>query len=375
MSDMRGDGFRGTVLDFCLSRANPRLVPAAVIGWAIGGPEPVRRTAEANWLAVVASRSAAAASTLARVIARTPGHRDAVTSLGGLVSLTEVGSDPARLAAIWQTVAPAWTDAQAAPLSAGSFPLYALGVDLLLRIDPGRAEQSIRQTYLPFFWSAERLDRRDRPPVLFWHVPKTGGTSVSTAIARSLYRSGMSLVPSYTSAAFLRWLVLHQDGAFPYLSSAHLSAGDLGVQDASGYVEILVKRDPVQRALSAWRQYRGGPERRLRVLPQHGAIWALLPICDLAEWVARAPGRVICPVSWTFGGDRARAAGVTHRIALERLDEHGPDLARELGLPEGDRAMRTSKNVTRKDILPDARHLEALRTACRADLAFVAALA
>lgn len=336
------------------------LVSALYAGYPAG-----RKVAEGNMLAIRGDRECAAIR-LAHVLDEEPSNIAAVTSLGALISKGNLEN----LEEIWEIIRGMWTK-QSGELHAASFRLYALGIDVLLRLGEGLAERHIRETYLPFMYRYERLATHDREPVLYWHVPKTGGTSISTVISRSTYASGMTFLPSYTSSAFLKWLVINNDGVLPFLSSSHLSAQELGLMSKLDYVELAITRDPLERALSAWRQYFQDPAMRLSVLPQHGHIWSFFPRADLESWSSRAPRRVINPWEWTFSGDRHRFKCVDHILPLEELDLIGPQLIQELGFGPIQRSLRVAKNVTIKSIRPELGHLPHLVLACAPDVIFL----
>jgi hypothetical protein len=142
------------------------------------------------------------------------------------------------------------------------------------------------------------------------------------------------------------------DGVLPYLSSAHISSENIPISAIEKYRKLLVLRDPKDRALSAWRQYRENPAQRMIILPQHGFVWDFFPIRSFSEWLKTAPAPVVNPLRWTFSAYPISnlAASVDDMIPIEELDNFGGDLLRTLGVEGKNENFRVSKNVTNKNI-------------------------
>jgi len=362
---------RNRILNDLLGSKIPHPNSAVQISAYAGRGNDVRReTARANWLAL-AGEGARAATVLARCAVRSPLDPGPRVSLGFLLTKGLAGN----ASGVWDILRTPWRDLRRPDdLNAGSFGFFALGVEAAMACGSAEGERAVRDVYLPYFHRNESMGRAIAEPFLLWHVPKTGGTSVTTTVARHFYVSGMSSIPSYTAGHFLRWIVQHQDGLFPFLSSSHLSSSELGLQQRSSYREMLVLRDPVSRALSAWRQYRSRPRNRLWTLPQHGAVWRYFPTCSLAEWSLRVPEEAANPYAWTFGDGVARLRNVEFTVQLPDLDGFAPSLGEILGVELGGVGMRASKNVTDRRIAFHPEELAVLHHAVRRDQTLLRAL-
>jgi len=271
----------------------------------------------------------------------------------------------------------AWRDlGGASALSqAASLPVnrLLLLLEIGLCVGDAVAVAAFKTVYLRDHLLADRvLDARrtGRDALLFWHIPKCGGTSFNAALSHLFYRSGTALLPSYHTPNLLRCLVEQHMDEVPFLSSAHLETRDLPDIPAS-VTQIAIMRDPVRRALSAWRQYRDAPEARLLVLPQHGRIWDALPAADLDAWARRCPSGQINKMTHTFdaGGDPQRAAEraglCAHLIDLAEMNDRLPELCETLGLDLP--VLPRDLNVSRKDIGYDLVQMAALEEALSPD--------
>ena len=337
-------------------------------GGLIGGfNKEKRQLISANWLALKGEKLLAS-DILSEIISNNPSERRAVISLGSLLS--QVGLE--NPASLWAKIRDNWLLIdKPEKINGENFHFFALGADLGLRCEPELAESVIKNVYFPFIWNFERLDKREIEPILYWHVPKTGGTSVNATLSRAWYKSGTKYLPSHTTRYFFSYVAKYQGGVFPYLSSAHLSALDIGVDNLRCYRKVLVLRDPEKRALSAWRQYRENPAARLNILPQHGAVWSFLPVCDLGEWAIRAPRHVVNPLEWTFSGFGDDIdSGIDYVLPLDNLACSGQKMVREMGLNLDDLSFRTEKNVTNKNIKPSLADIDVLKKACQPDSKF-----
>ena len=161
--------------------------------------------------------------------------------------------------------------------------------------------------YLSHFIQRDRTSNnlaKQNKPVLFWHVPKCAGTSLNTFMACHFYNSGLTFFPNYNTPLMLKYLIEQRIGSLPYLSSAHLTEEVLDLEIIrQHYYQVLVVRDPFERALSSWRQYYQNPYHRLQILQQHGSVWDYWPRADLTEWVKRVPPSHINYLSYTFAKD------------------------------------------------------------------------
>ena len=290
-----------------------------------------------------------AAQILTEAVKKNPKSRSAVISLGSLLCQTDFKD----YSHAWQMLSESWKLIdKPEKIDQGSFPFFALGVELALLCDPQSAKWAIHNVYFPFIWKYERCDKKDHSPIFYWHVPKTGGTSVNSKLSKIWYRSGTQFLPSYTTRRFFSYVTASHDGVLPYLSSAHISSENIPISAIEKYRKLLVLRDPKDRALSAWRQYRENPAQRMIILPQHGFVWDFFPIRSFSEWLKTAPAPVVNPLRWTFSAYPISnlAASVDDMIPIEELDNFGGDLLRTLGVEGKNENFRVSKNVTNKNI-------------------------
>ncbi|MCR9149235.1 MAG: sulfotransferase family protein [Rhodobacteraceae bacterium] len=356
------------VLDGLLQAETPRRDTAVRVSAYAGTSGHVRReTARANWLAMSGDQ-AGAVLPLAHCAARFPFESGPRTSLGFLLS-----QDGARNAAkVWDVLRGPWRDLRdSGELTTRNFGFFSLGIEAAMAAGSEDGERAIRDVYLPFIRRTEIKTKRSDAPILLWHLPKTGGTSLAAVLSAHFYNSGMAALPSYTTRRFLRWLVEHQDGLFPFLSSAHLCAAQLGLTSPRGYHEIVILRDPASRAISAWRQYRVRPRNRLWTLPQHGAMWRFFPVCGLGEWARRVPQDVVAPLCGTFAGRSQRIDDVDTVLKLSELDDSVNHLMERFGVTIDGDSIRERRNATDKTIAYEPEERALLETAVQIDRDFL----
>lgn len=321
-----------------------------------------RNTAQANYLAIIGQTEVAGLK-LAQVIQRNPHCTHAIISLSFLIAHRKIEN----IEYLFSILTPVL---EGIKIKSNSVNLFFLKTEILFRIDPQKAREIVKSEYFTFFMREQLIKKRNEAPMLYWHIPKTGGTSFCSRIAQEYYRSGMAYLPSYTSAKTLAYIISAQEEIFPFLSSAHLSANDIGLEKGSIYREFVISRDPKSRALSAWRQYRANPFQRLRILPQHGSLWQFLPICDLREWCKRAPRHVINPFEYTFISED-RLSRVDNIFKLDELNSKAKDIFNIVGLQSRDDEIRSVKNMTDKSIVPHHGHLANLEISCKPDTEFL----
>lgn len=305
------------------------------------GSESEKYIRKANILAIEGN-FLQAALLLADVLRIDPKNRNAAISLGAILSLEGI-DDPE---ALWSRLSAVWFALGANDLK-DCFPFYCACIENLWDINPDLAKESVTSFYYPFFKQFEMLVPRRDETFLFWHIPKSGGTSLHEVVGSYYYRSGLKFVPSYTSRKFLAFLIQNDDSFFPFLSSAHLPAKLLGLKEPCDRKEVLILRDPVSRAMSAYRQYRGSPESRLKVLPQHGYLWNFLPVKNSLAWVEQAPQEVINPLEYTFGC-LSRIQKVDEVFDISDLNKNPIKVARSFGCGVTLDNIRSEKNSTNK---------------------------
>jgi hypothetical protein len=307
------------------------------------GSEEEKYTRKANILAIQGNFQQAA-FLLSDVLRIDPKNRNAAISLGAILSLERI-EDPE---ALWSRISAVWSALGVNDLK-DCFPFYCACIENLWDVNPDLAKESITSFYYPFFKQFEMLVHRRDEAFLFWHIPKSGGTSLHEVVGSYYYRSGLKFVPSYTSRRFLAFLVENDDSFFPFLSSAHMPAKLLGLKEPSYRKEVLILRDPVSRAMSAYRQYRGSPESRLKILPQHGYLWNFLPVKNSLAWVEQAPQEVINPIGYTFGC-LSRIQKVDEVFDISELNKDPIKVVRSLGCEMALNSIRSKKNSTGKKI-------------------------
>lgn len=318
------------------------------------GSEPDKYIRKANILAIEGNFQEAAIL-LADVLRVDPKNRNAATSLGAILSL--VGVEDSEV--LWSKLSAAWFALRAKDLTS-CFPFYCACIENLWVVNPDLAKDSIASFWYPFFREFEMLGVPGNETFLFWHIPKSGGTSLNETVGSYYYRSGLKFVPSYTSRKFLAFLVENDDCFLPFLSSAHLPAKLLDLKEPSCRKEVLILRDPVSRAMSAYRQYRGSPEARLRILPQHGYLWNFLPLKNSLAWVEQAPQEVINPVEYTFGCV-SRIQKVDNVFDISEMNREPDKIVSSFGCDFAPNNIRTEKNSTNKNIKFSAEAKEILR--------------
>lgn len=331
------------------------------------GNDLQKRIRTANILAMQGQLQEAA-MLLAEVLSTNPENRDAAISLGAILSLKGV-TDPNR---VWSRLSPSWFTLEESDLKT-CFPFYCACIENLWSINANIAKESIKNFYYPFFAKYEMLGNRGDKAFFFWHLAKSGGTSLHETVGAYYYRSGLRFVPSYTSRRFLAFLVRSNDCFLPFLSSAHLPASLLDLKNPSYRKETLLVRDPVDRAISAYRQYRSAPESRLNSLPQHGFLWDFLPVKNSRDWVDKSPQEVLNPIGYTFGS-LSRIEKVDEIFNISALNHSPKKVVSSLGCEEVADSMRSEKNSTNKKIKFSRRARELLRLRVAPDDAMIRAV-
>jgi hypothetical protein len=188
--------------------------------------------------------------------------------------------------------------------------MLTLSVRLALG-DPS-AERDVTQQYLERIVRPAIRHRRQRP-ILLWHVPKCSGTSVLSGLAQFYYGRRLRLVvPGYTCMDLLRYCVERVPEEFPLLTTSHMGVEQLSPSDE--IFQFTVLRDPVKRALSAWRQNRLAEVRGFSLVPRHGDDWFYWPPPSFSEWLDRVPQKSLCRQLTTFAPD-GDVDEATRRIA------------------------------------------------------------
>jgi hypothetical protein len=287
--------------------------------------------------------------------------RNAAISLGALLSLTPL--ERRTVETVWENISDKWKQV-AKSLVKEPFFVYSLGLEALFILDADKAREHVRNAFIPFFKSHHLIKpRRERK--LFWHIPKCGGTNLVSTLSSEFYVTGLRFVPSYTAKRFLSYILSLDSDVFPFLSSAHLSARELNIYCTSDREEVLLARNPIDRAKSAFRQYYANPMARLQVLPQHGAIWKFFPIANSEDWSARVPDEVMNPLCATFGGAE-RANKVNALLSLDSLSSDAPRVCRSFGI-DSDLVFKCERNSTDKKIKLSDRAVETIKLRTEAD--------
>jgi len=164
-----------------------------------------------------------------------------------------------------------------------------------------------------------RIRRWGAKPIFFYHMPKCSGTSVVRALGKYFYsNNGHTLLPTYDTPDLLAFVAHQRIDRVPFLSSSHMPAHELWpVPEAAWRFTIL--RDPVARAISAWRQHywaaRG--DYHLRVLQRQGSCWFYWPCRNLTDWAKRTPDSFLKVQLASCATDMSPE---TARTTLKRMD-------------------------------------------------------
>lgn len=327
----------------------------------------------ASELTIEGRRDEAAAVLLSHV------DRDRKGLISSLSFLVSAGLKPSTLALCWEALESHREAGLSELIGGGKFLHFSLLVEMALAIDPGWALRAIEDVYLPYMRSDEIKHRRGERMIYFWHVPKCGGTAFNSCLANHFYKSGTAFLPSYLAKGFHRALSSTYHRELPYLASSHIDLHDTALPDRSDVYQVLAVRSPKARAISAWRQYYAGLERRNSIY-QHNAVWEFWPKAGLAEWARRVPAGVANRQCFTFSmdGDIATAAQNVARIDLVfdigDMEASTSLVATEMNLELDLQGLGTRKNVTDKSIEIDEQDLNALDRAVGIDRAFLSAI-
>lgn len=211
------------------------------------------------------------------------------------------------------------------------FEEFGLAVQLLRRTDSARW---LRQTerYVGLMSTEEVVERR-QSPILYWHIPKTAGTSLVQGISAVFYRNGSRFLPTYVFSSLLGGCIQRFPGKLPFLSSSHLPRHRFSTDGLEEWSEIMVVRDPVSRCLSAWNQYYPPHHRRV-IYPQHGHLWHFFPAARLGDWARRAPWNVVNAATSTLVAYEDPVAAsdtlATSRMAVLKYAGHGRQLEKAI---------------------------------------------
>lgn len=143
----------------------------------------------------------------------------------------------------------------------------------------------------------QTIVRRERKPIVFWHIPKCSGTSLNAAFSAYFYKRPLrDLVPGYAFRPLLQHLATHCIEWIPYLPSSHLGVEELRLgNDAFTFTCF---RDPLRRALSMYRQemanharsdHRSVAWHHYRHLGRYGSFWDYRRDTSFSAWLENVP--------------------------------------------------------------------------------------
>lgn len=163
-------------------------------------------------------------------------------------------------------------------------------------------------------------------PILYWHIPKCSGTSITEALGKYYYKQPVpEIIPGYAYKPLLIYLAQKRLSEFPYFSSMHVGMTDICPE--TEYFGFTILRDPVKRCLSMFRQQLEGGQKpktvkqmtkRLlsktpfskniimpgsyyyQILPRYGWFWDYREDRDFNSWKKNIPNELLMRQLTTF---------------------------------------------------------------------------
>ena len=217
----------------------------------------------------------------------------------------------------------------------------AVQLHLSLLVDQHRpdSELLVREKYVERFVKPAVV-RRPQKPLVFWHIPKCSGTSINEAVGSWYYdQPAYQLLPGYAYKPLLSILIERFMGEVPFLPSMHFGMDELPqVRDC---IQCTVLRDPVERAISMYRQEVSvnrmqGQDRwhHFRALPRYGAFWDYREDRSAQDWMRNIPRRLLLRQLTTFSRTEKPD------VAYERLKKLDYVLVRERGIGSQNELLR-----------------------------------
>lgn len=184
-------------------------------------------------------------------------------------------------------------------------PAIHLHLSLLIdQIQPD-AELLVKERYVDRYIQPAVL-RRPEKPIVFWHIPKCSGTSINEAVGSWYYDKPINqLLPGYGYRPLVAMLIERFMGAIPFLPSMHFGVDEL--PSVNGCIQGTVLRDPVERAISMYRQEAANNRllgkdnwHHFRALPRYGAFWDYRDDRSLEDYMRNVPRWLLLRQLTTF---------------------------------------------------------------------------
>lgn len=202
--------------------------------------------------------------------------------------------------------------------------ISAVHLHLSLLIDQNNpdAELLVKESYIDRY-IRPAIVRRPKKPLVFWHIPKCSGTSINEAVGSWYYdKPANQLLPGYGYKPLVSLLVQRFMGEIPFLPSMHFGLEE--IPSTHGCVQCTVLRDPVERAISMYRQEFSSHRMQgqdhwhhFRVLPRYGAFWDYREDRSLKDWMRNVPKWLLLRQLTTFSRAQDPEAAFQR---LQRLD-------------------------------------------------------
>lgn len=285
--------FTNLLLSFLLGRHDQL---DRVTSASIGRKTPGRKEILANLMAMTREDDKAARA-LAEIVKENPQNHGAVRSLAFIVG----HGNPSGMSQMFVSIRKEWLQTNPCN-SQQSSDFFFLGLELLLKIDREAALKALNGRFFPAKLSTLRKESTGMPIVL-WHIPKTGGTSLNASLNSFFYTPESPKLPDFKWPNSLREILTTKDfGGLPFLSTGHLEGVNLGDIGTSQHVSLAVRRDPASRLISLYKQYVKGLAGRLAVSPQHGHVYPFFPVAPFKAWLEnRAPDSLVNAYSASMG--------------------------------------------------------------------------
>lgn len=224
-----------------------------------------------------------------------------------------------------------------------------LKFSLLLSLNKQKAIKEIHAIYIDK-WISKAVVRSAKKPILFFHIPKCGGTTLTDLLYNYFYQSEVFCLPNYFEVDLLRYCVEELADTFPFLSSRHLSLDDFK-PTLSEFYTITCLRDPLKRTTSAFRQTRSGNKngRFFKVIPRYGSYWNTGKVLNFKDWINVAPEKELNRQLSTFSQKMNTNEFLTiiekldYVMFLEDFQRQQLELMKQLGIRDNEKKDHNKK--------------------------------
>lgn len=169
-------------------------------------------------------------------------------------------------------------------------------LSIALEVTPSRFhEKYYKKHILP------NIKKTKNKPIIFFHIPKCGGTTLTKALVKQHYNNQESLLPKYFEFHLLKHCISQEPELFPFLSSQHMPISVLDC-DISKFHSITILREPYKRVISSFKQTLASNlnGRSGEIIPKYGSFWNFSNCQSIQDWLERCPKKELSKQLSTF---------------------------------------------------------------------------